>query len=197
MPISSQSSSTCGSHALWLVRSAFTPMSFMIESCLFITLRLNAMPSGPMSACRSTPYSCTRRPFRWKPSSAVNSAVRTPKRTDLTSTASPARTPISAVYRFGLSTSHSFGFFTSTFNAKSSAPPERNFRESIRAVPTTSPAASRTRTPASTLAADARRFVATNATRTSAASFLMDGVVTNSVPGATCTGSVATSRTAR
>ena len=96
MPISSQSSSTCGSQALWLVRSAFAPMSFMIESWRFITLRLNAMPSGPMSACRSMPYSCTRRPFRWNPSSAVNSAVRTPKRTVRTSTASPVRTPISA-----------------------------------------------------------------------------------------------------
>ena len=72
-------------------------MSFMIISWRRMTLRLKAMPKGPMSEWRSTPLSCTRRPFRWKPSSAVNSAVRMPKRTVSASSVPFARTPTVAV----------------------------------------------------------------------------------------------------
>ena len=92
MPISSQRSSTSGAGQLWLVRSAFAPMSFMICSWRRIADLSNAMPSSPRSEWRSTPLNCTRRPFRWNPFAAQSfvagpssgtgkAIVRMPKRT--------------------------------------------------------------------------------------------------------------------
>ncbi len=159
--------------------------------------RSRPMPSGPMSACRSTPYSCTRRPFRWKPSSAVNSAARTPNRTFTTSTASPADTPISAVYRFGLSTSHSFGFGTTLLTSCVTSDFAGILCVDGLPILTIVPEASRNCTQYLTSTSVASGFLSVHVTRTVAASFATVGVVTNTLPGTTCTAGAETSRTAR
>ena len=63
-PSSSQRSSVSGATGLWLVRSAFAPMSFISKSWRRTAERQYARPRSPMSSWRFTPFSCTRRPLR-------------------------------------------------------------------------------------------------------------------------------------